>query len=86
MSVRDVHWHSQMLRCLEEGNGILEGYVFPIGSWWSEDRWMFLSFGKDPLYFCDKKCLGFGIRGTWIQMTLTSLVTLASHLSSLNLI
>lgn len=30
MYVRDVHWHSQMLHWLEEGNVIPEDCVFPV--------------------------------------------------------
>lgn len=46
---------------------------------------MVLHFGKDPLHVhYDGSSLGFGIKHTWVQMVLTSSVTWASHLSSLN--
>lgn len=83
--LRDVHRYHQMLHRWGKEYVILEHCVFPIGSWWSEGRRVFLYFGKNPLYFqCCRKWLGFGIRHTWVEMSLISPVTLASYLSSLN--
>lgn len=71
--VGDVRWQSQMLHCSEEGNGIFEGWVFPIGWWLSKGKWILLYFGKDQLYLqCGRNCLSFGLRHPWVQMPLSS--------------
>lgn len=89
MYVRDMPWHGQMLYCLKAGNVILEGCVFPVlahgglraAGWFctlGKTHYMFITM--EVAWGLELNTPGF----KWVQMVLTSSVTWASHLSSLN--